>query len=400
MIKGKYPHIYFELIFIGFSIVLGMGLVSSFLPILAEELDPTGTLVGLVISAWFLARIFIELPSGLISDMIGRRKLLLFGIFLSCIGSLLCVVPSIYALIVGRALWGFGTSFFFLNNTALVLEILNTKNRKTGLGVFQGIQWVGSFIGAPIGALIASVLDFYSVFYTTFTITALSFFVSLFSKDLKKVGGGSTGTVRKINLRDSLAALSSLGLMIVCIVTFIRILISAGVMSTIFQLYLYQRVGIGVALIGIIVGVRTGGFTLSTFIGGYLTEKVGVKRIVIIGLLLQTSCLFFYTTIRAFEHFLLFAFLDGTGVGVASVALVIMLSDITKKRNLGGAIGLYRTFMDFGGVTGPIFFILIWNKFGAYMPFYLAMALIFTSILIILIPTEIKPVEQSTGKID
>lgn len=58
-----YPRIYYELLFIGFSIFLGMRLSGAFLPILAKDLDPSGALVGYVISAWFLARVFIEIPS-------------------------------------------------------------------------------------------------------------------------------------------------------------------------------------------------------------------------------------------------------------------------------------------------------------------------------------------------
>ncbi|MEE8570334.1 MAG: hypothetical protein V3S97_04975 [Candidatus Bathyarchaeia archaeon] len=46
-----YPRIYYELLFIGFSIFLGMRLSGAFLPILAKDLDLSGALVGYVISA-------------------------------------------------------------------------------------------------------------------------------------------------------------------------------------------------------------------------------------------------------------------------------------------------------------------------------------------------------------
>ena len=41
------PIVYYELLFIGFSIMMGMSLSSSFLPILANDLDPSGVLVGI-----------------------------------------------------------------------------------------------------------------------------------------------------------------------------------------------------------------------------------------------------------------------------------------------------------------------------------------------------------------
>jgi len=46
-----YLRIYYELLFIGFSIFLGMRLSGVFLPILVKDLDLSGALVGYVISA-------------------------------------------------------------------------------------------------------------------------------------------------------------------------------------------------------------------------------------------------------------------------------------------------------------------------------------------------------------
>src|SRR4030043_430652 len=97
----SYPRFFFELIFIGFSIMVGMSLSGSFLPLLAADLDPSGLLVGMVVSAWFISRIFIELPAGIISDRLGRRRLFLAGVGLSVFGAFLCAVANtIYLLII------------------------------------------------------------------------------------------------------------------------------------------------------------------------------------------------------------------------------------------------------------------------------------------------------------
>jgi MFS family permease len=144
------PRVYFELLFIGFNILVGMSLSSSFLPILAARLDPSGALVGLVVSAWFLSRIFIELPAGIISDRIGRGRLLVIGLGMSLIGPILCSqAKHVYMLILGRGIWGMGTALYFMSNMALLMEILPVSTRGKALGVFQGIEFIGSLIGAP-----------------------------------------------------------------------------------------------------------------------------------------------------------------------------------------------------------------------------------------------------------
>ena len=66
----SYPRVYFELLLLGFSVILGMGLSRAFLPILSSQLDPTHLLVGFATSGWFFARLLIELPSGIISERV------------------------------------------------------------------------------------------------------------------------------------------------------------------------------------------------------------------------------------------------------------------------------------------------------------------------------------------
>ena len=110
--------------------MLGMSLSSSFLPLLANNLDPSGILVGLVVSAWFISRIFMEVPAGIISDRVGRRKLFLIGVGLSVLGSFLCAqARTIYILILGRSVWGFGAALFFMNSTALIIDLFEYRFR-------------------------------------------------------------------------------------------------------------------------------------------------------------------------------------------------------------------------------------------------------------------------------
>jgi DHA1 family multidrug resistance protein-like MFS transporter len=140
---------------------MGMGLSTSFLPLLASDIDPSGVLVGLVVSAFFFSRVFIEIPAGIISDRIGRRKLLIIGLCLYAIGAFLCAQASvIHILIVGRAIWGLGTASFFMTTTALMIDLFDSRARGTALGIFQGIEFIGNFIGTPIGAFLATVVSY------------------------------------------------------------------------------------------------------------------------------------------------------------------------------------------------------------------------------------------------
>ncbi|KON27101.1 hypothetical protein AC480_04865 [miscellaneous Crenarchaeota group archaeon SMTZ1-55] len=354
----RYPRVYYELLFIGFSIFLGMRLSGAFLPILAKDLDPSGALVGYVVSAWFLARVFIELPSGLISDRIGRRRLFMVGIALSAVGSLLCALASsIYFLIVGRALWGFGAALFFSNNTAILLDLFEPDQRGQAVGTFQGIEFIGSLIGAPIGALLAEFTGYFFVFYITFGMISFSCLLTFVSKELKTIGAApGHDAPPKPSLVESLKSLMQWGLF-------------DGVMSTVFPLYLHETVGFDVSLIGLVTAARTGGFTLATILSGHLSTRIGRKTTILLGLVIEAICISAYTLVDSLGIFISLGFVDGLGAGLVS-ALTILLSYIVKPEFRGISIGFFRTFMDVGGIIGPVVFMDIATHITIQAPFF------------------------------
>jgi len=363
---------------------MGMGLTRAFLPILASQLDPTGLLVGFVTSAWFLARVFIELPSGIISDRIGRRKLLVGGLGIAVFGSFICATAtSIYALILGRAIWGLGVAFFFTNSTALVLDLFDSDVRGRAVGNFRGVEFIGSFIGAPIGAFLADFMGFSNVFYVTSIMILSAFLLAFVSGGLRRVGSRPRSGSGNLTLKETIVRLRDFELIALCIATFSRMFVMQGVMSTVFQLYLNQRLGLSVGLIGIIMSSRTAGLIVATVISGHLSDRFGRKPIIIGGLLVGSLCLYLYTVVFSFEEILVVGIADGLGSGLVSTTLVVLLSDIASSELLGGAVGLYRTFMDLGGIVGPVISMFLFNSIAIHAPFLAATGLLLANFVLV-----------------
>ena len=66
----------------------------------------------------------MELPSGIISDHVGRATLLIIGLGLCVVGTLRrALANSIYLLILGHTTWGFGTALYFMDNTAPIIDL-------------------------------------------------------------------------------------------------------------------------------------------------------------------------------------------------------------------------------------------------------------------------------------
>lgn len=381
---SSFPRLYFELIFVGFSLVLGMGLSSAFLPLLANDLDPTGVLVGVVTSAWFLGRIFTELPSGYLSDRIGRRRLVLLGLVLSAVGALTCGTSrSIYQLIFGRALWGLGAAFYFTNNTALMFDMFKPSVRGKAVGTLQGIEFIGSFVGAPLGAIAAAFFGYYSVFYVASFMALSSFSAAFLSKGLRAAGDKPHEGYAAVSAVKALKGLRNWGLLVVCLVVMSRMFVMQGIISTVFQLYLSQILSFDIGTIGVIMSVRTAGFCAATFLSSRLTDRLGIKHVLASGLLVEGVCLSLYTAASSLTQISGVSLLEGFGGGMVWVPLMVILSRVVAPDIRGTAVGLYRTSMDLGGVLGPISFVFTYDFAGKHMPFLIGGALLIANIAIV-----------------
>ena len=83
----------------------------------------SGTLLGLLASAYFYAYAFMQLPTGLMADSWGPRKTVSSFFILAGIGSILMgIAPNLSIAILGRILVGIGVSTVFVCNFKLLSE--------------------------------------------------------------------------------------------------------------------------------------------------------------------------------------------------------------------------------------------------------------------------------------
>ena len=107
-----------------------------------EGAELKGWIIGLFTISAGLSRPF----SGKLADFIGRKKVLLIGVFFSLLICLLYPFAfSVWFLLVLRFFHGFSTGFFPTGATALVTDILPDEKRGSGMGVW------GTFISLGIG---------------------------------------------------------------------------------------------------------------------------------------------------------------------------------------------------------------------------------------------------------
>src|SRR2546425_11214862 len=105
---------------------------SALLPSIIDEFELSYTRAGLLASAFFYAYVLMQIPSGLLGDRFGRRRVLLIGLVGGALAAGLTGLAGSFAgLFVARALTGAFPGALFANDRALLATV--TPPRRIGL---------------------------------------------------------------------------------------------------------------------------------------------------------------------------------------------------------------------------------------------------------------------------
>jgi MFS family permease len=113
-----------------------------------------------VFSAVMLAAAVLEVPTGVFSDLIGRRKTLILGALCILLAVVLYAIGSSYwILLLGAVLEGASRSFFSGNNDALLMDTLKEEDKvdrfSEYLGKISSFGPIGLAVSSVVGALLA-----------------------------------------------------------------------------------------------------------------------------------------------------------------------------------------------------------------------------------------------------
>ncbi len=182
---------------------------------LAKDLGMNAVAIGSMSSVFFLVFGLMQLPSGLLADTLGPRKTT--PVFFAVAG-LACVyfgvTSSVGALMLSRALMGFGVSVIFVCGVKLLSQWFPPDRFAAMNGLFLGMGGVGLILGSGPLAMLCAALGWRQAMIVTGIVTlaiAVLLFIFVFDKPQDKgyapfqnqlpVRSGSAYQLMKSNLK-------------------------------------------------------------------------------------------------------------------------------------------------------------------------------------------------------
>lgn len=136
-----------------------------------------------IFSAAMLAQSIFEMPTGILSDMVGRKKTVVYGAVAGVFALTFYAIGGTYlALLIGAIFEGLGRAFYSGNNDALLYDTLvEMEQRETFqeyLGKTSSMYQFALAISAIIGSLIAAI-SFRTVYWVSVIPMVLALIVSV-----------------------------------------------------------------------------------------------------------------------------------------------------------------------------------------------------------------------------
>jgi EmrB/QacA subfamily drug resistance transporter len=147
---------------------LGTSIANVGLPTLAQAFNASFQEVQWVVLAYLLAITTLIVSVGRLGDIIGRRRLLLAGIFLFTIASILCgVSPVLWVLVAARAAQGTGAAIMMALTMAFVGETVPAAKTGSAMGLLGTMSAIGTALGPSLGGVLIAGLGWRAIFLVT-----------------------------------------------------------------------------------------------------------------------------------------------------------------------------------------------------------------------------------------
>jgi len=344
--------IFATLFFSIFATVTGVGIVVPLLPVYAHDLGASGFYIGMIFGAFSLARTFFLPYFGRLSDLKGRKPLIIPGLLAYALISLGFVfVKEVNALIVLRFFQGIASAMLMPIIQAYVGDITPAGNEGFSMGLFNMSMFCGLSIGPLLGGVINDRFSLEASFICMGLLAFIGFFLCLFllppTHSEKYISSGKSPIKWKQLFFDR-------NIVTIFVFRFSHIL-CIGIVWAFLPLFAKLKFSISSSAIGflIMLGVLVSGALHVPM--GLLADRLSKRWMVIAGGLMVACAVFSFEWAQDFWGLVWSSIFFGFGGGIAMPALMaIAVVKGSETDSMGSVMAILTLAHSLGMLCGSL----------------------------------------------
>ena len=339
---------------------LGFGSVIPVLPLYAQSFGVPASAIGMAVAIYGLARFFVAVPSGQLSDRLGRRPTLAMGGVISALGSFWCAAATGYPeFIVARFVSGAGAGIILTTGQVVLADISTPERRGRIISIYQGCFLFAVGIGPLPGGLLASHFGLAVPFQAYGVASLLAMLVAWFAvEETRGMGHGGVGQgaavtisyVRQLNL-----LLRQVGFVLVSVISLTNSVIRTGGLFTVIPVFAVLRLSLNVAEIGFGMALGSVAGVIAAYPSGVLVDRFGRKAVIVPATLITGLSMLLFMISPSYVWFVVSCVVWGVAASIGGTAPAAYAADSAPPGMNAAAMSTFRMVGDLGYVIGPIF---------------------------------------------
>ncbi|MCW1360474.1 MFS transporter [Campylobacter jejuni] len=326
----------------------GLFIVLPVLSLYALELKNANEfLVGLLVGVYALTQMALQMPFGVLSDKIGRKKAMLIGLIIFIIGSLICsYADDIYTMLIGRMLQGAGAIGAVA--TAMISDFITEENRGKAMaimGSFIGLSFAASMVISP---LMSAKWGLSSLFDLSVALSLLCIILlfTVIPKEHKITHENSKTPLFHLIKQKNLALMNFTNFMQ-------KMLMSIAFLSI--PIILVKHLGFDENKLWIVYTASMIAGFLAMGFAGSLGEKRGLaKQILLLGIGFFILSYLLFVFANSISFFIIAVVIFFIGFNLHEPIMQSCASKFCKVHEKGAALGLFNAFGYAGSFVGGI----------------------------------------------
>ena len=348
--------------FLLLCIVGGLAIFSSTmakspaLPLFIRSLNVPLSTVGYIAAASTIVGIVVSFPAGMLSDIIGRRKVMLTAAAVFATAPFLyLLVTAPWELVLVRVYHGLATAILGPVALAAIADTFES-GRGERMGWYSSATMVGRFLAPLVGGLLIFGEDFHWVYLADGVAGVLALLAAVRLPLASAPSGPWREAVRQQRGRygqEVRSVLRHLGILATSGVEAAQYF-AFGALETFLPIYWSEQLGYPDWKIGLLLSAQILAATLTKPVMGRLSDRYGRVRMIVSGLILGGIAA--GTVVLSSDYFVILLLMALFGLGLATVtaSTAALVADLSPSRGRGGALGILSSIMDIGQAGGPI----------------------------------------------
>lgn len=340
-------------------------LIYVLLPLLAQSFGLNYSQVGMIRAANRAAMALSELPSGMISERLGERLLLSFGLVCVGAGYLALAGAETYAgLLLCLFVAGVGAGFQHSLSSSLICKAFKGARRRVALGAFNSAGDFGKLGIAGVFTLVVGMGVAWENLVAVLGALALVAGFSVFLILVRLRVGASpaadrmariTLQVRGWGLRRP-TAFAVLGAVVFC-----DIAVQAGFLTFLAFMMIEKAVPVSLGALAVVLTLAGGAF--GKLVCGFLGARLGVIRALVLVECLTAAGIVAVLILPALVAYSLLPLVGAALQGSSSITYATVGDLVEEERQSRGFAVIY-SIANVAGIVAPLAFGLVGNQFG------------------------------------